>query len=103
MNAGPASGLRTLLEAKQRSPKSNSTPKRLARLVALASPTIAFSDGGYRFTKGVVGSFFTLPPLSRKLLHYRTHLKNLATISRIPPRHIRRGNRAGEDQVGADG
>jgi hypothetical protein len=49
MNAGPASRLRTLLEAMQRSPTSNSTPKRLARLVALS-----------RLTKGVVGGFFTL-------------------------------------------
>ena len=49
MNAGAASRLRTLLKAKQRLPTSNSTAKRLARLVALS-----------RLTRGVVGGFFTL-------------------------------------------
>src|SRR6266436_7306427 len=49
MDAGAASRLRTLLETKQRSPTSNQTAKRLARLVALS-----------RLTKDVVGGSFTL-------------------------------------------
>jgi hypothetical protein len=49
MNARAASRLRILLNAKQSSPTSNSTAKRLARLVAL-----------FRLTKGVIGGFFTL-------------------------------------------
>ncbi|SRR6266436_9783066 len=49
MDAGAASRLRTLLETKQRSPTSNQTAKRLARLVALS-----------RLTRDVVGGSFTL-------------------------------------------
>src|SRR6266496_6085832 len=53
MNAGTASRLRMLLKAKQSSATSNSTAKRLARLVALSQST----------REGLGGSFTLFLPV----------------------------------------